>query len=248
MNTIDLDGKRDFPFTTNVLKFMQDATAILEKMAAFGGDNFILSGCDVNGANSRSSGFLVLNGLVMPFLGGTVQATIKIVKTDTQITVAEGTRDETVYHAEFGSTTTPGYQFDWDTIEANKFDGLVDLTDRLVIAEAELDNISYSSENPSITCTTSSASITKIYARANKSQKLTVLNTKFNYAHSGETNPRFQFSFVAANAITDMEFKVWEANYGNWHTAKIVGKTPLLIEIEGTFQTAIFLINIALGE
>ncbi|MBE9468964.1 MAG: hypothetical protein IMY72_11695 [Bacteroidetes bacterium] len=130
MNKILLQGKRDFPFTTNVFKFFQDANSIFEKFAAFGGDNYILSGC-VNAAGVVSSGFVVLNGILMPFTGGVVQEYIKIVETDTAITVDTGTRNEIAYHAEFGTTTVSALQFDWEAISANTFFDLLSVTKKL---------------------------------------------------------------------------------------------------------------------
>jgi hypothetical protein len=119
MNNILLEAKRDFPFTTNVLKFMQAAFSNLEKLALLGGDNYIVEGCVVTGTDV-SSGWVVLNGLLMPFTAGTKQSTIKIVKTETEVTVDLGTRTEITYHAEFGTTATPGYQFDWDDVNSRR--------------------------------------------------------------------------------------------------------------------------------
>lgn len=134
MNYIDLDGKRDFPFTTNVLKFMQDATAIIEKIAALGGTDYILTGCVNVGGDVISDGFVVLNGKVMPFVGGTEQNYIKVVTTTTTITVAEGSRDEISYHATFGASATDQYL--WSEVSANRFDALTEVSDRLTALEA----------------------------------------------------------------------------------------------------------------
>ena len=127
MNTIDLTNKRDFAFSTSAMKFIQDATANLEKIAAFGGTDFILSGCVDSGA-STTSGFIVLNGIVMPFIGGANQTNIKIVETVTNIVVGALDRDETTFHAEFGDTAVPGYQFAWATVTTKRFVDLVTLT------------------------------------------------------------------------------------------------------------------------
>ena len=109
---------------------MQDATEILESIAAFGGDDYILKGC-VDSGSSTTAGFIVLNGIVMPFLGGANQPNIKIVETTTNIVVGAGNRDETTFHAEFGDTATPGYEFVWADVSANRFSNLVDITNKL---------------------------------------------------------------------------------------------------------------------
>lgn len=117
MNTINLLNKRDFPLTTNVLKFMQTAYSNLEKFAAgFAGDNFILSGCVVTGS-AVSSGWVVINGRLMPFSSGSVQTYVKVVTTQTIVTVDTGTRTETTYNAEFGTGTS---QIAWATLNANR--------------------------------------------------------------------------------------------------------------------------------
>lgn len=117
MNTINLLNKRDFPLTTNVLKFMQTAYSNLEKFAAgFAGDNFILSGCVVTGS-AVSSGWVVINGRLMPFSSGSVQTYVKVVTTQTIVTVDTGTRTETTYNAEFGTGTS---QIAWASLDANR--------------------------------------------------------------------------------------------------------------------------------
>jgi len=115
MNEIALTGKRDFPFTTNVLDFMQTAAKALEKLAALGGENYVLSGCEVTGT-AVSAGWMVLAGKVVPFNAGTVADYVSLRKADSTITVDGYTRTETVYYAEFGTTTEPGWQFYWNAI------------------------------------------------------------------------------------------------------------------------------------
>lgn len=119
MNTVNLNDKRDFPLSTNALKFMQDAYAQLEQLAKLGGDNFILSGCTVTGI-SASAGWVVIGGKLMPFLSNTIQTTVRVVS-DTQIkTVGSGTREETTVWAEFGTSANPAENIPWATLDANR--------------------------------------------------------------------------------------------------------------------------------
>ena len=47
--------------------------------------------------------------------------------------------------------------------------------------------------NPNIECSSSSATVTKIYGKVGRSQSLWVINCKFTYAYTGETDPEFVF-------------------------------------------------------
>lgn len=116
MNTLLLAGQRDFPFTTDVLNFMQEAMRAIERIAGLGGDNYILSGCSVVGT-SVSSGWVVLNGSLMPFKNGSVGANVAIRKQEATINVDGFTRQETVYYAEFGTSTIPADNVLWGTIK-----------------------------------------------------------------------------------------------------------------------------------
>ncbi|MBS2101372.1 hypothetical protein, partial [Carboxylicivirga linearis] len=117
MDVLTLENKRDFPMTTNVLKFMQDAYSTLEKIAAIGGENIIVSGCTVIGS-SVSDGYMYLKGILMPFKASTVDTNVKIVKTVSQVTVDTGTREQTTYYAKFGTSTDPTMNVPWADIEA----------------------------------------------------------------------------------------------------------------------------------
>ena len=116
MNKLTLENKRDFPITTNTLKFMQDAYALLEKLAAIGGDNYIVSGCVVTGS-SVSTGYMVLKGQLMPFKAGSVTSNVQIVETKQTITVEGGSREETSYQAEFGTSSNSANNVTWASIK-----------------------------------------------------------------------------------------------------------------------------------
>lgn len=116
MNKLLLEAQRDFWFSTDALNFMQEAFAGVEKLAGVLGDNYVVSGCTVTGA-SASPGVIVLNGRIMPFLGGTVSEFVKI--TETEVIKANGalSRKETTVVAEFGTSTNPVLQVAWASIK-----------------------------------------------------------------------------------------------------------------------------------
>lgn len=79
MNNIDFTKPGGFPLDTNALDFLQSAFASsINALAALGGsDNYILSGCVVNGSNV-STGWVVINGELLPFAGGIAQTKVLI--------------------------------------------------------------------------------------------------------------------------------------------------------------------------
>lgn len=134
MKNIKLDNKRDFPLTTNALKFIQEAYGDFEQLVKLGGDNYILSGCAVTGS-AAASGWVVINGLLMPFLGGSIQTNVRVVTTIVEVSVGRGTRDQTSYHAEFGTSTNPAENVPWATLNANRPLALVDASNRIKALE-----------------------------------------------------------------------------------------------------------------
>ncbi len=115
MNKLVLQNKRDFALTTDALAFMQDAYEAFEKFGYLGGDNYIVSGCLVTGS-SVAAGYMFLKGKLMPFVGGTITTNVQIIPTTSTITVDNGTRDQTSYRAEFGTSATPENNILWSDI------------------------------------------------------------------------------------------------------------------------------------
>lgn len=126
MNSVALTGVRNFPITTDALAFMQGAYGMLENFSKLAGDNYILSGCTVTGA-SVSSGMVVIGGRLMPFAGGSIQENVKVVTTVTPVTVGGGTREQTSFSAEFGTSTNPADNVAWSTLSANRIDNMLTL-------------------------------------------------------------------------------------------------------------------------
>ena len=115
MNKIQLAGQRDFALTTDALAFMQDASEAIAKLVALGGDNYILSGCVTTGT-SVSSGWIVLKGKLMPFVGGTIQSYVRIIETVQTVTVDIASRQQTTYHAEFGTSSNSAFNVEWSQV------------------------------------------------------------------------------------------------------------------------------------
>lgn len=137
MNTLALANKQNFPLTTDALRFMQEAYAALEQLTKLGGDNYILSGCVVTGS-SASSGWMVIGGKLVPFAGGSIQTNVQIITTTSTVVVGTGTRDETVYSAEFGTSANPAENVLWATLNANRITSTIDWATRLAVAEAKV--------------------------------------------------------------------------------------------------------------
>ena len=137
MNTVALTGQRNFPITTDALAFMQGAYGMLENFSKLAGDNYILSGCTVTGA-SVSSGMVVIGGRLMPFAGGSIQENVKVVTTVTPITVGAGSREQTSYSAEFGTSTNPVENIGWGTLNANRVINLLAMSMKIDDVNTEL--------------------------------------------------------------------------------------------------------------
>lgn len=82
MNNLLLQQTGGFPLETDTLNYMQSAYQFLQAIAKLGGDNYILSGCNVAGANV-SDGVVVIAGELLEFRGG-LQTSNVIVREDRQ--------------------------------------------------------------------------------------------------------------------------------------------------------------------
>ncbi len=89
MNTIDFTQTGGFPLDQNVLGFMQAQSQLAQQPANFGGRLCIISGCEVTGA-SVTTGFVAINGEVLPFNGGTISPKVIIVETATVLMYEDG--------------------------------------------------------------------------------------------------------------------------------------------------------------
>lgn len=77
MNKGNFLAKDDFPPSTYLLDFLQGLSVLSAQIARLGGSNYILSGCTVVDGIA-SAGYLVIDGEILPFAGGSVKDKITI--------------------------------------------------------------------------------------------------------------------------------------------------------------------------
>jgi len=124
MNKLEIQGS-GFPGTNQTWRFVRDMINQVHNLAALGGDNYILSGCVNDGADNISDGYIVYNGELLPFTGGTLGAEVTIIETIENATYLEdlnvdGIGDEKEAYftrvAQFGNTGA--VTFNWDELKA----------------------------------------------------------------------------------------------------------------------------------
>lgn len=80
MDKINFIAKDDFPVSTDTFNRLQEATSMVANLALLGGTNYILSGCAIAGSKA-APGVIVLNGEILPFIGGDIQSHVIIQET-----------------------------------------------------------------------------------------------------------------------------------------------------------------------
>lgn len=89
MNSINFYSGDKFPQYRQALSKMQDMIHLVADLAGMGGQNFILSGCTIDANGKTSDGHVVINGELLPFVGGETKA---------KITINETRQDETAFN------------------------------------------------------------------------------------------------------------------------------------------------------
>jgi len=116
MNKINLQNPGGFPFEQDTLKFMQDTyTDLLNNLGALSGDNTIISGCQVVGSQA-TDGLIYVNGELLPFRGGVIQANIIIVEEIVNMTYADGV-SRPVYVTRYATFGTGAMQVLWTDLK-----------------------------------------------------------------------------------------------------------------------------------
>lgn len=107
MNTINFNQSVGFPLETETLDEMQKCWNILNAFGEIVAPLAIIKGCVVAGSNV-SDGFVYINGELLKFVGGAVQATVIIVQNPTSVEFEDGNSHEVYYerYATFGSGIT----------------------------------------------------------------------------------------------------------------------------------------------
>lgn len=106
MNKLDFNIKAGWPASAETWEYMQNMILQAQNAALLGGKNYILSGC-VESAGNATDGIIVINGEVLPFVGGPVQTKVIIVDTTVKRAFFGGANNN-YYHnrvATFGSGT-----------------------------------------------------------------------------------------------------------------------------------------------
>ncbi|HAX15702.1 MAG: hypothetical protein CMF34_01775 [Leeuwenhoekiella sp.] len=87
MNKLEIQGS-GFPGTNKTWRFVRDMINDVHKLTALGGQNYIVTGCTVNGGQV-SAGYVVINGELLPFEAGALAADVIIVETVENTTYLE---------------------------------------------------------------------------------------------------------------------------------------------------------------
>ncbi len=131
MNKYDFTQTGGFPLDQEVLALLQDNSDLAAKAALLGGNFCILSGCVVIGSVA-SNGVVVVNGEVLPFVGGNVSAKVVIVETVNNLVYEDGSPKgvEKIRYATFGDDGVTDYQ--WSSFKRNNpANGLLARVDKL---------------------------------------------------------------------------------------------------------------------
>lgn len=115
MNSVKTD-QENLAITATFLGFMQSALQELNKLAALGGDNYILSGCTVAGS-AVSAGQLIINGELLEFKAGNQSSYVIIRENKETHNIQEGSHTKVTRWVEFGVGTG---QIAWDSLKRVK--------------------------------------------------------------------------------------------------------------------------------
>lgn len=81
MDKVNLLSNEKFPMYREGLNMIQEAAFMAAKSMLIGGNNYILDGCNLDENNNVSSGYIVVNGEILPFVGGKLNDRFSIVET-----------------------------------------------------------------------------------------------------------------------------------------------------------------------
>lgn len=112
MNRLNFNQSVGFPLDTEILDDMQTAYSVFNFLGDIVGNFTIISGCQISGS-TVSDGCVYINGEVLPFKGGNLQATVFIKEEIKALEFEDGNTNNVVFsrHVKFGMATTN--QFDW---------------------------------------------------------------------------------------------------------------------------------------
>jgi microcystin-dependent protein len=124
MKRIDFNKNGGYPLTQDTANYLQ--TAYTEALGAIGltfGNKVIVSGCTISGSNI-SDGWIVINGEVIKFVGGTVNTKVKITETGTSLTFKNGISNQVLFNKTAACTTIGDFDFS-ELVRASAFNEIV---------------------------------------------------------------------------------------------------------------------------
>ncbi|WP_336834421.1 hypothetical protein [Sphingobacterium siyangense] len=127
MNKVNFEQTGGFPLEANTLSFLQSAYGQLSGFAGLGGQSYILNGCTVADGNV-TDGTIVINGEVLPFVGGPKLSRVIIEETVTDKTFEDGV-SKPVYYTRVAKMAAAGGVMDFDSLK--RVSNLMALSDRI---------------------------------------------------------------------------------------------------------------------
>jgi hypothetical protein len=122
MKLFDFSNKNyGIPFSANTFEFIQQQMLQLQTLSYFGGSLFVVQGC-TNLAGIVQDGWVVINGEILPFVGGAVQPFVVIQQTTNTASFGDPATGATpqIYPYSFDRIATFGTgatQYDWALFE-----------------------------------------------------------------------------------------------------------------------------------
>lgn len=127
MNKANFQQAGGFRLEVDTLTFMQNAYTQLSKFSGLGGQTYILDGCVVDGGNV-SNGTVVIDGEILPFVGGAKLARIIIEEIVSERPFENGGSKE-VYYTRSVKMVAAGGIMDFDSLK--RVSNLLALADRI---------------------------------------------------------------------------------------------------------------------
>lgn len=90
MKQLDFSKTSGWPASTSTWKYQQEQMLQLQYLSLLGGTNYILQGC-TEAAGVTTNGLVVINGEILPFVGGATQAYVVVVESITNRTFFDTT-------------------------------------------------------------------------------------------------------------------------------------------------------------
>lgn len=134
MNESNFSGTGGYPLNSERLQELQQSFGIFNQLGWALGNHTIIDGCIVNGS-VVSDGYVFIDGEVYPFIGGNIQANVRIIESTKQRAFKSGT-ERTVYiekHVQFANGTGA---IPWANFK--RPDNLIALTEKLESLETGL--------------------------------------------------------------------------------------------------------------